>query len=65
MADKIPKMPKNVEKWLRNHTVEDLEAALWDMTGKRAEAIADILSMVYQMNDDIVGSEVPRIKALA
>jgi hypothetical protein len=65
MADKIPKMPKNVEKWLKNHSVEDLEAALWEMTGKRAETVVEILSMVYDMNDDIVGSEVPKIKALA
>ncbi len=65
MNKKLPKMPKNVEKWLKEHTVEDLEAALWELKGKKAEMLAEILSMLYEINDDLLGTEVPEIKALA
>ncbi|AGB03939.1 hypothetical protein AciM339_0036 [Aciduliprofundum sp. MAR08-339] len=62
---KMEKMPKNVEKWLKSHTVEDLEAALWEMKGKKAEVLAEILSILYEINDDLLGTEIPEIKALA
>ena len=62
---KIPRPSKEVERWLKTHTVEDLEAALWEMKGKEAEMLAEILSMIYEINDDIVGVEIPEIKALA
>ncbi len=58
-------IPKNVEKWLREHTVEDLEAALWEVKGKEAELLAEILSIIYEMNDDLLGTQIPQIKALA
>ncbi|MCD6275814.1 MAG: hypothetical protein J7J42_03630 [Thermoplasmata archaeon] len=62
---KIPKPSPEVEAWLKSHTVEDLEAALWEMKGKKAEMLAEILSLIYEINDDIVGVEIPEIKALA
>ena len=62
---KIPRIPKRIENWLRNHTVEDLEAAMWEIDGKKAELIAGILSMVYDMSDDIVGVEIPEIEVFA
>jgi len=65
MRNEFPRMPKNVEKWLKEHTVEDLEAALWDLKGKEAEALAEILSILYEINDDLLGTEIPEIKALA
>ena len=58
-------IPKNVEKWLKEHTVEDLEAALWEMKGKEAELLAEILSAIYYISDDLLGTQVPQIKALA
>ncbi len=58
-------IPKNVEKWLKEHTVEDLEAALWEVKGKEAELLAEILSIIYEMNDDLLGTQIPQIKALA
>jgi len=65
MRNEFPRMPKNVERWLKKHTVEDLEAALWDLKGKEAEALAEILSILYEINDDLLGTEIPEIKALA
>ena len=62
---KMPKIPKRVENWLRTHAVEDLEAAMWEIDGKKAEVVAGILSLVYEMSDDIVGVEVPEIEVLA
>ena len=62
---RIPKPSREVEAWLKSHTVEDLEAAMWEMKGKRAEMVAEILSLVYEISDDIVGVEIPQIKALA
>ena len=59
---KIPRIPKRIENWLRNHTVEDLEAAMWELDGKKAELIAGILSIVYDISDDIVGVEIPEIE---
>ena len=61
----VEKMPKSVEKWLKSHTVEDLEAALWEMKGKKAEVLAEILSILYEINDDLLGTQIPQIKALA
>ncbi len=61
----MEKMPKKVERWLKSHTVEDLEAALWEMKGREAEVLAEILSMLYEINDDLLGTEIPEIKALA
>ncbi len=62
---KILKPSHEVEAWLKSHTVEDLEAAMWEMKGRRAEMVAEILSLVYEISDDIVGVEIPQIKALA
>lgn len=62
---KAPKIPKRVENWLRTHTVEDLEAAMWEIDGKKAEVVAGILSLLYEISDDIVGVEVPEIEVLA
>ena len=59
------KIPKRVERWLRMHTVADLEAAMWEIDDKRAEIIANILSMMYEMTDDIVGVGIPKIEVLA
>ncbi len=59
------KIPKRVERWLRTHTVADLEAAMWEIDDKRAEIIANILSMMYEMTDDIVGVGIPKIEVLA
>ncbi len=62
---KIPETSREVEAWLKSHTVEDLEAAMWEMKGRSAEMVAEILSLVYEISDDIVGVEIPQIKALA
>ncbi len=59
------KIPKRVEEWLRTHTVADLEAAMWEIDDKRAEVIASILSLIYEMTDDIVGVGVPKIEVFA
>ncbi len=59
------KIPKRVEEWLRTHTVADLEAAMWEIDDKRAEIIANILSLIYELTDDIVGMGVPEIEVLA
>ena len=65
MLENAHTIPKNVEKWLKEHTVEDLEAALWEVKGKEAELLAEILSIIYEMNDDLLGTQIPQIKALA
>ncbi len=59
------KIPKRVEEWLRTHTVADLEAAMWEIDDKRAEIIANILSMIYDMTDDIVGMGIPELEVIA
>ena len=59
------KIPKRVERWLRTHTIADLEAAMWEIDDKRAEVVANILSMIYEMTDDIVGVGIPKIEVLA
>ncbi len=65
MRGRIPKMPKRVEEWMRKHSVEDLEAAMWELEGRKAELVAEILSLIYEMTDDIVGVGIPEIEALA
>ncbi|NPA75887.1 MAG: hypothetical protein GXO25_07415 [Euryarchaeota archaeon] len=68
MADKfpnIPRMPKRVKEWMKTHSVADLEAAMWELDDKRAELAAEILSIMYELTDDIVGVEVPKVEVFA
>ena len=68
MADKfprMPRMPKRVKEWMRTHSVADLEAAMWELEDKRAEVVAEILSMMYELSDDLVGIEAPKVEVFA
>ena len=68
MADRfprMPRMPKKVKEWMRNHSVADLEAAMWELEDKRAEVVAEILSMMYELSDDLVGIETPKVEVFA
>ena len=50
MADKfpkIPRIPKKVREWMKRHSIADLEAAMWELDDKRAEIVAEILSIMY------------------
>ena len=68
MADKFPKtprIPKRVKDWMSRHSVADLEAAMWELEDKRAEVVAEILSMMYELSDDLVGIETPKVEVFA
>ncbi len=68
MADKfprMPRMPKRVKEWMSTHSVADLEAAMWELEDNRAEVVAGILSMMYELTDDIVGIEAPKVEVFA
>ena len=68
MADKFPRMPripKRVKNWMRTHSVADLEAAMWELEDKRAEIVAGILSTMYELSDDLVGIEAPKVEVFA
>lgn len=68
MADKFPKaprIPKRVKDWMSRHSVADLEAAMWELEDKRAEVVAEILSTMYELSDDLVGIETPKVEVFA
>ncbi len=68
MADKFPRMPripKRVKEWMSTHSIADLEAAMWDLEDKRAEVVAEILSIMYELTDDLVGIEAPKVEVFA
>ncbi len=68
MADKFPRMPripKRVKDWMSRHSIADLEAAMWDLEDKRAEVVAEILSIMYELTDDLVGIEAPKVEVFA
>ncbi len=68
MDDKFPRrprIPKRVKEWMSTHSIADLEAAMWELEDKRAEVVAGILSIMYELTDDLVGIEAPKIEVYA
>lgn len=48
-----PRMSKKVKEWMKNHTLEELEAVLPLTTGRERELLEEIVAYLREIEEDL------------
>ncbi len=48
-----PRMSKKVKEWMKNHTLEELEAVLPLTTGRKRELLEEIVAYLREIEEDL------------